>query len=388
MVAESAAPVNPVGQPVRCMGMSSPRRFEKLFIVSAVAGAVIMALVACSPNSNTGGPTGSDDPAGSGAAMPTSLLSIACADLVPLDDIRGALGNAVAPDDYPTEPGGSWPLTQVGLVQAGALRCHWSDAADQQGDYVANLEVTALANAASSWGDWKPTLASWAPAAAFGDESFGQCTSSLGGSYRYCTYDILVGGTWLYIAVQNLGDPALAEPVVAAVADALAGATSAPGTWTPPASSLSVPATCDELVTASEVNAILGTSGVAPREFPLNQPILYNVGHDTALACSWVNDFSSAQAMPVDITVLPGAGWAWETEWARPRIDSNPAAAHAKLGDAAFSGCTTREFSTCFVDVLADGAWITVSGNAAASIDGLAALAQHTLDALGYATAP
>lgn len=363
--------------------MSLPRRPARSLAVIVLVAAATAALVACAPDAGPGADPG-DDPSGSGAPGPTPLVSVTCADLAPLDDIRSALGSAVEPDDFPLEPGGPWPLTQVGLVQAGALRCHWSDAADQQGDYAANLEVTALANAAGSWDDWKSTLASWAPASTFGDDSFGKCTSSLGGSYQYCDYDILVGETWLHIAVQNLSDPALAGPVVAAVTDAVASATVSSAGWTPPASALSVPAACEDLVTAAEVNAILGTAGVAPRELPLNQPILYNVGHDEALACSWVNDFSSAQAMPVDITVLPGAGWAWETAWARPRIDSNPAAAHAGLGDAAFSGCTTREFSTCFVDVLADGAWITVSGNAAAGIDGLAALAQHALDALGY----
>ena len=89
--------------------------------------------------------------------------------------------------------------------------------------------------------------------------------------------------------------------------------------------------------------------------------------------------------MPIGVTVLPGAGWAWESEWAKLRPARNPVVAVADLGDAAFSGCTTDETTVCSVDVLADGAWLAVSGNTQAGVGALSTLAQEALDSLGYA---
>lgn len=338
-------------------------------------------LAACSPGSGGGNPAAGDDPAPTG---PTPLLSIACADLVPLEDIRVALGDAVEPDAFPVEPGGTWPLSQVGLVQAGALRCHWSDAADQQGEFAANLEVTALPDAAEAWKSWHDEFTYLPAASGLGDDAYGNCQTS--SDYRYCQFGILAGTTWLRVDLDNALDPDTAMSIVRTVTDAVGAASVAEGAWTPPASVLSVPADCDLLATAEEVGAIVATEGMAAREASLLMPLLYNAGLAEALDCSWSNAYSSAQAMPVGVTILPGAGWAWAAEWAKPRPDSRPVTVREGLGEAAFAGCAGDQ-DFCHVDVLAEGAWISVTGNSAAGIDALATLAQKTLDALGYTAA-
>lgn len=363
--------------------MSLSRRILWNSAAGAAAVVVTAMLAACSPSDGPGaGPDGSPD---AGAQGPTPLLAIACADLVPLEDIRVALGDAVEPDAFPVEPGGTWPLSQVGLAQAGALRCHWSDAADQRGEFAANLEVTALPDAAEAWKSWHDEFTYLPAAPGLGDDAYGNCQTST--DHWYCQFGILAGTTWLRVDLDNALDPDTAMSIVEAVTDAVDGASATEGVWTPPASGLSMPVDCDLLAAAEEVGAIVATEGMAAREASLLMPLLYNAGLAEALDCSWSNAYSSAQAMPVGVTVLPGAGWAWEAEWAKPRPDSRPVTARDGLGEAAFAGCAGDQ-DFCHVDVLADGAWISVTGNSAAGIDALATLAQKALDALGYAAAP
>lgn len=340
-------------------------------------------LTACSP---TGGPGKPSGPGGADAAAtgPSPLLTTACADLVPLDLVKAALGDGVEPDEFPLEAGGTWSLSRIGLLQAGALHCHWSGAAHQAGPYPANLEITALADAAEHWTTWASELGAWAPATELGDAGFGTCESSLRGSYHYCFQDLLVAGTWVYIKVDNLVDTAAADPIVQAVVGALAGAQTRAATWSPAAGAITLPSTCAAMLTAEQVGAAVATEGIAEREAPLLMPVLFNAGVDAALDCSWSNAYTSAVPMPIGVTVLPGAGWAWESEWAKPRPARSPAVAVAGLGDAAFSGCTTDESNVCFVDVLADGAWLAVSGNKQAGVAGLTTVAQEALDSLGY----
>lgn len=366
--------------------MTANRRIFRPSAAFAAAVAITAVLAACAPGTGPGaGPD--DDPSNPGAQGPTPLVSVACADLVPLEDIRAALGEAVEPDEFPFEPGGTWSLTQVGLKQGGALFCHWSDAANQAGEYAANLEIIALPDAAA-WAAWEKELAGWGPPSGFGDASYGTCTSSLGGSYQYCKQDVLVGGVWLYVSVQNLIRPDAAEPIVRSVVAAMAAAKVSAATWTPPASAITLPTDCEKLLSTEKVATTVATADIAPREPSLNMPLIHNpalaTGLSAGLDCSWSNPYSSAVAMPVAVSVLPNAGWAWDAAWARPRPDRSPATAVAGIGDAAFSGCATDQ-NVCFVDVLADGAWVAVSGNNEAGVDALAELARASLDALGYA---
>src|SRR5690606_15077388 len=158
------------------------------------------------------------------------------------------------------------------------------------------------------------------------------------------------GTTWLRLDLRHLADSALALPIVEAVTDAVGAAAATDPAWAPAASSLTVPADCESLMTAEEVGAIVATEGMAAREASLLMPLLYNAGLAEALDCSWSNSYSSAQAMPVGVTVLPGAGWAWEAEWAKERLESRPVDARDGLGEAAFAGCAEDQ-DFCHVDV-------------------------------------
>lgn len=361
-------------------------RHTTALTASVTVALLTIGLTACSPTgaSSGSGADGTGDSDNPAAAGPKPLLNVACADLVPLDDIRAAFNDAMDPDTFTGEPGGTWPLSQVGLVQAGALRCHWSDAADQQGEFEANLEVTALPHAADLWTTWHDTFTYLPPVSGLGNAAFGSCDEATGEDPAGCRHGVLVGDTWLRLDLRGLSSADLGLPIATAVTDAVGAATIVEAEWAPAASSLALPATCESVMTAKEVGAVVATEGMAVREASLLMPLLFNAGLDAALDCSWSNSYSSAQAMPIGVTILPGAGWAWDAEWAKERPESRPVTAHEDLGDAAFAGCATDQ-DFCFVEVLADEAWITVNGNSAAGLEALATLAQKTLDAVGYA---
>ena len=336
-----------------------------------VALALTVALAGC-----TGGDPAPQEP--TGPTSPSSLLGAGCSDLVNLTDVRAVLGEAVDVVDDLFSPGGSWPLASVGLIQAGGLKCEWSDRANQAGDYEALLEVDVLPNAADEWSEWFTAMSGNYPNESEDGTTLWSCDSSLGGSYHYCKYDVFAGGNWAAISVSNMAADADATPIVDTIAAALTSATSPAAEWSaPPLAGL--PATCEELLPLDTVRTVLGVDDMDVRDAPLLMPYLHNTGLDGALNCSWVNPFSSALGTPLQVVVLPGAGWAWESSWAIPRPDFSPAAAVAELGDAAFAGCQPVDNPPCFVDVLVGEAWIALDGRGAADERTLTELAAEIL---------
>jgi hypothetical protein len=262
-------------------------------------------------------------------------------------------------------------LSHVGIAQAGALDCYWGDDAAPQEDYARYLSVSVLPDAVQSWADQQTELASWSgPLNDHGDAAYVDCAGSA--DYLYCEYDVLVETNWLHAEMMNLDAHEDAYPVIRALIDSVAVAGAVEAAWAP---SGSLPASCADWLTVAELGAAVGLDGLAEREFPLSMPIILNEALSGGLACSWSNSYSSEQAMPIQVVALPGAGWAWDAAWARPRPERSPATALDGLGDQAFAGCATEQ-DVCFVDVLAGGTWITVDGNQRAGIDGLQRVAE------------
>lgn len=345
-------------------------------------------LAACStPSAPGGNGTGEMAPAAEPAATgPSSLFSVGCDQLVPLDDVTAVLGDAVKAAAFDESVGGTWPLAHVGLQNQGALRCAWNDSEDPQGDYPARLEVIAFPGAATTWGVWAESMGSWLGEGTIADESFGGCRGSA--SAQYCNFNALVNGAWVHTYINKIADEEVARGIAATITDSLAQADILEAEWTPPESSVTLPADCESLISTAELNAALEVDGIAPRDMPLLMPFIYNAGLDVALACSWSNSYSSSEAMPIDVTIVPGSAWAWEGLWAMERPATWPVESLSGLGDAAYGGCSGGEYSSCFVDVLAGDTWISVTGNRFTGLDHLSALASQVLENVGFAPAP
>lgn len=348
-----------------------------------VAGATLalggLLLAGCAQPAPEGQPgiEGEPDTETTTADAPSALLGTGCDELIELAVVQDALGTVESGTDSRRIPGGSWPLSHVGLAQSGVLDCYWSDDAAPQEKYSSYLSVLVLPNAAAAWANQESELNSWSkPFADHGDAAFANCAGS--GDYLYCEYDVLVGTSWLHAEVKNLDAHDDAAPVIRALTDSVAAAEPVEPVWAPTGS---LPASCAQWLTAEEISAAVGTDGIAERNFPLMMPIILNGALDGSLACSWSNSYSSAQAMPIQVAALPGAEWAWDTAWAKPRPERSPAAPLDGVGEQAFAGCATDQ-NVCFVDVLSGGTWITVDGNKQAGIDGLQRIAEAAVAGL------
>lgn len=344
--------------------------------VLVLAVALSIALTGCTGGGSA--PTGDPE----GPTGPSSLVGVECAELVNLEEVRGILNENVEQVDDFFYPGGSWPLATVGLQQAGGLLCEWSDVADPVGDYEALLEIDILPRAADEWGSWHEAMTGYYPNASEDGTVLSLCGSSLGGSYHYCKHDVFAGGNWAAVSVSNIAEDADTTPIVEAIVAALERAASPAAEWQPvPLDGL--PSTCDDLLSVETIRTVLGVDDMDVREAPLLMPHLHNTGFDGALDCSWSNPHSSALGSPLQVVVLPGASWAWESAWAADRPDHSPAHPVGELGDAAFAGCQTVDNPSCFVDVLVGGAWLSLDGRGALNERTLTALATEVLATLG-----
>lgn len=345
------------------------------FIVLTLALSV--ALVGCTGGGDPSPTTDPNSPTG-----PVSLVGAECSELAGIDDIRSLLNDAVEPVENLFSPSGTWPLASVGLRQAGGLQCEWSDAANQAGEYEALLEVDIVPNAADEWGTWHTAMSGNYPNESDDGTMLWTCTSSLGGRYHYCDYDVFAGGNWAAISINNIAPDADTTALVTTIVAALEGATSTAAEWTaPPLTGL--PETCEALLSLDTIRTTLGVDDMDVRETPLLMPYVLNTGLDGALNCSWSNPYSSVTGTPLQVVVLPGASWAWEASWAAERPDHSPAHAVEGLGDAAFAGCQPIDNPPCFVDVLINGAWISLDGKGAADERTLTELAAEVLATLG-----
>lgn len=356
------------------MSRSTTRsRGAALARVSALA---VAGLVLAGCTGGGGGPSEPEGPTG-----PVNLVGVECEALIDLDAVRGILNDSVELVDDFYYPGGSYPMASVGVRQAGGMLCEWSDAANQVGDYEALVEVDVVPNASGAWDAWFDEMTGFYQSVSDDGARLSMCSSSLGGSYHYCRYEVLAGGHWATVSVSNIAADADASFVAESVAAALGSATAPDAEWTPPQLA-AMPASCEELLPLETVRTVLGVDDMAEREAPLIMPYLHNVGLDGALNCSWSNPYSSAVGSPLQAVVMPGGSWAWDEAWAAGRPDHSPAEAVEGLGDAAFVGCQEVDNPTCFLDLLVGDAWVSLDGKGAVTEHALTEMASELLSTL------
>ena len=329
------------------------RRPARSSLVGGVAVALL--LTACSAPA---GPAsdGTDD----GAVGPG--IDLDCAGLLGLDVLGEAFAPGIAPIPLTFDGAGDYyALSQIGLAQAGALRCEWSDGGVDGPERYLTLSV--LPAAAEAWAQQSAAIAIFQPQAdAYGDASWHTCDTRDG--YASCRIDVLVGDRWLSAVLAGLTTTDAAADVVEAALAALA-----------PASDLGTPGrvdpvgSCAELAPAATVGSALGGAVESVElETPV-QPVSYHAGFLVAggTFCTWRNDLSSASALSASLGYLPGGAAAWDDYWATEpsdRVDREPVAG---LGDAAYSGCTGDVH--CFASVRVGADWFQVTVNDEAVAD-------------------
>lgn len=332
--------------------MSTPPKH----LAAGVAVAALVALAGCSAPGGSGG---------SGGEQPTDAttgpaIALDCAGLLDLD----VLGEAFAPEIAPipltfSGAGDYYELSQIGLAQAGALRCEWSDG----GSPERYLTMSVLPAAADAWAAQSAAIAIFQPLAdAYGDASWHTCSDT--GGYASCRIDVLAGDRWLSAVLGGLTTTDAAAGVIEAALAALATASDldTPGRGQPVGS-------CDDLAPTDVVSSTIG--GAVERvelETPV-QPVSYHAGFLVAggTHCYWRNDLGAASALSVTFGYLPGGAAAWDDFWAdepNERIDRE---AIEGLGDAAYAGCNADVH--CFASVRVGDDWFQVSINDEAVAD-------------------
>lgn len=208
------------------------------------------------------------------------------------------------------------------VLQAGGLACEWMSAESivaSEGQFsYQGVRVYLLPAPADLW-------APYSAAEAGGTDRDVTCYDSSCTLNRY-----FPAGWWLSVSGSNTADGfADAEAELTPVFDAIAGVVAAlpapTSPWSPPTPATALPATCDGLITGSQVATVLGIPGPAIPETPA-YPSIYNavetvVGGDT---CRWLG--ADAFTDLVQISWLPGGVWA---------MDARTAAAEAMSGTPA-----------------------------------------------------
>lgn len=345
-------------------------------MVAIAAALAVAGLVLAGCTGGGGGPSEPEGPTG-----PVNLVGVECEALVDLETVRGILNDSVELVDDFYYPGGSYPMASVGLRQAGGMLCEWSDAANQVGVYEALVEVDVVPNASEAWDAWFDEMTGFYQDVSADGTKLSMCSSSLGGSYHYCRFEVLAGGNWATVSVSNITADVDANPVADSVASALGSATAPETEWTPTPLA-GMPSSCSDLLSLETIRGVLGVEDMDEREAPLVMPYLHNVGLDGALNCSWSNPYTSAIGSPLQVVVMPGAAWAWDEAWGAERPDHSPAEAVEGIGDAAFGGCQDIDNPTCFLDVLVGDSWISLDGKGAVTEAALKELAAEVLAAV------
>jgi hypothetical protein len=316
---------------------------------------VALALTACAGGGPADGGAGSSGPSG-----PVPALDLACADVVGEDVLADAFGPDIA--EVPltfTGAGDYYAVSQLGLAQAGALRCEWSDRG--AGGPERYLQLSVLPDAADDWAALSSEAAAFQPETdAFGDASHHVCTTIDGRTS--CRVDVLANGRWLDLVLGGVESREAMAAVVSAALDALRDIPDGP------VPSPAIAVACAEVVTDEEVSTALGgTVALTDNPGPV-QPILYHAGFLAAggTHCYWRGSFD-AVALAAHAGILPGGAAAWDDYWseeASPRVDRAPVEG---LGDAAYAGCTGT--SSCFAAARTGDAWVLADVTSEASPD-------------------
>ena len=130
-----------------------------------------------------------------------------CAGVLPVADIRSALGEASIDEDFAYDSSPSF-LDGASFAQAGAAHCGWRTPVDWidpsgAGRYVVIFELAVLEGGSWYWdGSAEPPHVAGAvltPVAGVGDAAWGSCHSA----YPECTLHVLKDNTWFVLSSEN-----------------------------------------------------------------------------------------------------------------------------------------------------------------------------------------
>jgi len=313
-----------------------------------------------------------------GAVLPVSRLGLDCADLVPEQLVADAVAGSVVAVPYGSTGQGSGPLGYA-VEQLGGNACAGTDPAtaapvDGSGASVPGYSVLVLPNAAEQYtryAELYPDVVT-GDGAAYGDSAGGACFGR--GAESQCSSSILVGSTWIEVALTGITADAslsdsdvaarvapLIESIVTTVADA-----PAPGpAWTIPTGTVALPADCatyaseDDVRTAFDRPEQLWVGPAGGGGWSLSAGAWTIAG---AQRCAWLLADSDVAVMALE--ALPGGAWAFDAA-AERRTPAQPTdavdTAIAGVERAVF-GCDTA-LGTCTLDTVIGGNWVQFSAD-------------------------
>ena len=287
--------------------MSVPR-VQQLLLTGTLGLALL--LVACAPEpAPTPSGTSSDAPSPTSSeeslAVPTPVLDIECADLLPagvggglLRERLGALEPATGfLSDLPPRP------YEYATVQTGGLECAASNGESRLSGEGVNpavvaVDVRAVPNAAEAFDGFRQTQnQGGAPLA---DPS--RIVSCTEGSFNECYLDLLVGDVWVAYIFSGI-DPAqvaagtdaqLIEDIADSAATTVGEAARADGSWAAPADTVAITDDCAQFFSTETVAQDLGLHEVTfgPYEDYGSAERAARVAAP-ALLCPWVDRFAT-----------------------------------------------------------------------------------------------
>lgn len=318
--------------------------------VAATALAALVGLTGCAGVAPPG-TIGDDSGTVAGPA-----IDLDCTGLLDLDVLSEAFAPEIAPIPLTFSGAGDYyELAQIGLAQAGALRCEWSDGGSPGPERY--LTMSVLPAAADAWATQSSAIAIFQPLAdEYGDASWHTCSDS--GGYASCRIDVLAGDRWLSAVLGGLTTTDAAVPVIEAALAALATASDGDLPARGPAAG-----SCDDFAPTGLVSTALGAEvELVELETPV-QPVAYHAGFLVAggTHCYWRNGIGSTRALSATFGYLPGGAAAWDEFWADEPNERVDREAVADLGDAAYAGCNAEVH--CFASVRVGDDWFQVSIN-------------------------
>jgi len=254
-------------------------------------------------------------------------------------------------------------LPRITFVEAmGGINCEWSNGVGHASSTNTPLtyrgvEVSILPDAEEQWARF---------VSIYGEGESRYCNSP--GSV-HCGLDTLVNGYWISATLTGVvsGTVPVSDEVVAeagaffdSLATAVAGLGAPATAWTPPSSTIALPADCESFLSAAEVASLVG----------IGEELYVMRGHggwsiwagarveSGADSCSWV---TADEYSVGSIDWLPAGAWAAEHTLPVTTAPEGPVAVTVDglaVSDSAYLRCG----SYCTVDLVVGGNWVQIRG--------------------------
>jgi hypothetical protein len=313
-----------------------------------------------------------------GAVLPVSRLDLDCADLVPEELVADTVAASVVAVPYGSSGPGAGPLGSA-VEQLGGNACAGTDPStaapvDGSGASVPGYSVFVLPDAIEQYtryAEMYPGVIT-GDGAAYGDSAGGACFGR--GAESQCSSSILVGSTWIEVALTGISaDAALSDsgvaarvaPLIQSIVTTVADAPAPGPVWTIPAGTVALPEDCATYATVDDVRTAfdrpeelwVGPTGGGGWSLPAGAWTMAG-----AQRCAWL--LAGSDVAVVVLEALPGGVWAFDAA-AERRTQAQPADAV----DTAIPGVERVVFGcdavlgTCTLDTVIGGNWVQFSAD-------------------------